>query len=313
MKGVEIGLGFQTARLSGSQVHDAFNVGKESQDAISQDESLSRPTNNAGGLEGGVTNGEPLVCRVAMKPISTLMKALPSVNVTTGQPTGAHVERSDYCAVPAAGVVGEAMVAIVLADAMLEKFGGDTLEEMRESLSRHREYCARWASPRIDSRRLGASINTVNRFSSLSIVALFILASFDGAAHASSTRIPGRGRLRLGLWLRYGVGRAQRLSRTTPDFGDWIAAAQLLVALPCRGWACALAMNWRAVSMPLWGTPRHARKLQMRCSTKGLRPHDLVVATRVLSRHRRNALSLSCAHRLIKTHRRHTEIAQRTA
>src|SRR5205823_3582890 len=83
IKGVEIGLGFETARRSGSQVHDAFAVGNP----------LARPTNNAGGLEGGVTNGQPLVCRVAMKPISTLMKALPSVNVTTHQATEAHVER----------------------------------------------------------------------------------------------------------------------------------------------------------------------------------------------------------------------------
>jgi chorismate synthase len=131
IKGVEIGLGFETARRSGSQVHDPFHSGNP----------LERPSNNAGGLEGGVTNGEPLVCRVAMKPISTLMKALPSVNMATGQETEAHVERSDYCAVPAAGVVGEAMVAIVLADALLEKFGGDSLEELRETVERHREYC----------------------------------------------------------------------------------------------------------------------------------------------------------------------------
>jgi len=130
MKGVEIGLGFETARRTGSQVHDAFEVGNP----------LARPTNNAGGLEGGVTNGEPLVCRVAMKPISTLMKALPSVNVTDGKSTPAHVERSDYCAVPAAGVVGEAMVAIIMADALLEKFGGDSLEELKENVARHREY-----------------------------------------------------------------------------------------------------------------------------------------------------------------------------
>ena len=131
MKGVEIGLGFETARRRGSQVHDPFHPGNP----------LERSSNNAGGLEGGVTNGEPLVCRVAMKPISTLMKALPSVNVKSGEATGAHVERSDYCAVPAAGVVGEAMVALVLADALLEKFGGDTLEELQESLARHRQYC----------------------------------------------------------------------------------------------------------------------------------------------------------------------------
>lgn len=133
MKGVEIGMGFEAARVRGSQVHDPFGVG----------EPLSRSRNNAGGLEGGVTNGEPLICRVAMKPISTLMKALPSVNMNSGEATAAHVERSDYCAVPAAGVVGEAMVAIVLAGALLEKFGGDTLEEIQESLQRHREYSRR--------------------------------------------------------------------------------------------------------------------------------------------------------------------------
>lgn len=129
MKGVEIGLGFETARRRGSQVHDPFSHG----------DPLSRPRNNAGGLEGGVTNGEPLVCRVAMKPISTLMNALPSVNMVTGEETAAHVERSDYCAVPAAGVVGESMVAIVLADALLEKFGGDSLGELRERVERQRE------------------------------------------------------------------------------------------------------------------------------------------------------------------------------
>jgi chorismate synthase len=129
MKGVEIGLGFETARRRGSQVHDPFSPG----------DPLSRPRNNAGGLEGGVTNGEPLVCRVAMKPISTLMNALPSVNMVTGEETAAHVERSDYCAVPAAGVVGESMVAIVLADALLEKFGGDSLGELRERVERQRE------------------------------------------------------------------------------------------------------------------------------------------------------------------------------
>lgn len=131
MKGVEIGLGFEAARRPGSKVHDAFEKA----------DPLARLSNNAGGLEGGVTNGEPLVCRVAMKPISTLMKPLGSVNVTTGETSAAHVERSDYCAVPAAGVVGEAMVALILADALLEKFGGDTLEELRENLARHREYC----------------------------------------------------------------------------------------------------------------------------------------------------------------------------
>jgi chorismate synthase len=136
MKGVEIGLGFETARRRGSQVHDPFVP--DAPDALPP----LRSSNNAGGLEGGVTNGQPLVCRVAMKPISTLMTALPSVHLPTGEATAAHVERSDYCAVPAAGVVGEAMVAFVLAQALLEKFGGDSLAELQESLARHREYSA---------------------------------------------------------------------------------------------------------------------------------------------------------------------------
>jgi chorismate synthase len=136
MKGVEIGLGFETARRRGSQVHDPFAPGTP--DALPP----SRTSNNAGGLEGGVTNGQPLICRVAMKPISTLMNALPSVHLPSGESTAAHVERSDYCAVPAAGVVGEAMVAIVLADALLEKFGGDSLTELQQALARHREYSA---------------------------------------------------------------------------------------------------------------------------------------------------------------------------
>ncbi len=132
MKGVEIGLGFEAARRRGSEVHDPFERGTNGK-------ILARTRNNAGGLEGGVTNGEPLVCRVAMKPISTLMNALPSVNMTSGQSTAAHVERSDYCAVPAAGVVGEAMVSLVLANALLEKFGGDSLDETRERVEMHRQ------------------------------------------------------------------------------------------------------------------------------------------------------------------------------
>ena len=134
MKGVEIGLGFEAARRSGSDVHDPFQMGENGL----SNAPLTRNSNNAGGLEGGVTNGEPLICRVAMKPIATLMRALPSVNLRERQETGAHVERSDYCAVPAAGVVGEAMVAIVLADALLEKFGGDTLTELQERVEAHR-------------------------------------------------------------------------------------------------------------------------------------------------------------------------------
>jgi chorismate synthase len=135
MKGVEIGLGFEAARRRGSAVHDPFSHAQNG-----SKHPVSRTRNNAGGLEGGVTNGEPLICRVAMKPISTLMNALPSVNTSTGEATAAHVERSDYCAVPAAGVVGEAMVALVLVEALLEKFGGDHLAEIQDRVARHRTY-----------------------------------------------------------------------------------------------------------------------------------------------------------------------------
>jgi chorismate synthase len=127
MKGVEIGLGFRAAELRGSDVHDEIEA-----DA---DRRLSggyrRRRNNAGGLEGGTTTGEPLVVRVAMKPLSSLRRPLDSVNVKTGEPARAVRERSDVCAVPAAGVIGEAMLALVLADAVLEKFGGDTLGDLR--------------------------------------------------------------------------------------------------------------------------------------------------------------------------------------
>jgi chorismate synthase len=96
-----------------------------------------------GGLEGGVTNGEPLVVRVAKKPISTLMRPLPSVNIHTKEPSPAHVERSDVCAVPAAAVIAEAMLALVLADALLERFGGDSVGDLLAGMeavhARHRE------------------------------------------------------------------------------------------------------------------------------------------------------------------------------
>jgi chorismate synthase len=92
-----------------------------------------RPTNNAGGLEGGITTGEPVVVKVGMKPISTLMSPLPTIDLQSGQPAKAVSERSDVTAVPAMGVIAEAVVALVLADAMLEKFGGDSLAEMRRN------------------------------------------------------------------------------------------------------------------------------------------------------------------------------------
>jgi len=129
MKGVEIGLGFGAAALRGSEVHDEI----DRDDARVLSGGYRRRRNHAGGLEGGMTTGEALVCRVAMKPLSSLRRPLDSVNVATGEPAKAIRERSDVCAVPAAGIVGEAMVALVLADALIEKFGGDTMGDMRAS------------------------------------------------------------------------------------------------------------------------------------------------------------------------------------
>ncbi len=131
IKGVEIGLGFGVADRPGSQVHDpiAWEPGR----------GFSRPTNRAGGLEGGLTNGEELVLRAAMKPIATLMRPLPTVDVVTKEPADAARERSDVTAVPAAGVVVEAMVLLTLAQAYLEKLGGDTLEEIKERLAAYRK------------------------------------------------------------------------------------------------------------------------------------------------------------------------------
>jgi chorismate synthase len=121
VKGVEVGEGFGSASAQGSSFHDVV-AGASSE--------WSRLTNHAGGIEGGMSNGEPIVVRCAAKPIPTLMKPLPSVDLLTKEPVSAAIERSDVCVVPAAGVVGEAMVALVLADAFLEKFGGDSVEEI---------------------------------------------------------------------------------------------------------------------------------------------------------------------------------------
>jgi len=121
VKGVALGLGFEAARRRGSEVHDEILPG------------LSRATNRAGGTEGGMTTGEPLVARVAMKPISTLMSPLRTVDLKTGGPAAAQSERSDVTAVPAMGVIAEAMVSLVLAQALLEKFGGDALSETRRN------------------------------------------------------------------------------------------------------------------------------------------------------------------------------------
>src|SRR5712692_669406 len=121
-KAVEIGAGFAASRITGSHVHDVLRHSNDHWFHL---------TNNAGGIEGGVTNGEPLVARVAVKPIPTLAHPLPSVDLATGENIDAsRYERSDVCVVPAAGVVGEAMMAIVLVEACIEKFGGDSLDEM---------------------------------------------------------------------------------------------------------------------------------------------------------------------------------------
>jgi chorismate synthase len=124
IKGVEVGDGFTTARRRGSEAHDEID---------STDEGLRRRTGRAGGTEGGMTTGELLRVRAAMKPISTVPRALATVDVATGEPAKAINQRSDVCAVPAAGVVAEAMVALVLADAALEKFGGDSVGETRRN------------------------------------------------------------------------------------------------------------------------------------------------------------------------------------
>jgi len=122
VKGVEIGAGFPLADLKGAQAHDIIQFDKAKQ-------RWHHASNRAGGIEGGITNGEPIVVNAVVKPIPTLGKPLPSVDLKTGEAVEAHVERSDVCVVPAAGVIGEAMLAIVLADAMLEKFGGDHIKE----------------------------------------------------------------------------------------------------------------------------------------------------------------------------------------
>jgi chorismate synthase len=128
IKAVEIGDGWANAGRRGREVHDEIYPGAQG---------LERRTNRAGGLEGGVTTGQPLIVRAAMKPISTTINPLATVDVRTGEATTTQYQRSDFTAVPAAGVVGEAMVAWVLAEALHEKLGGDSLPEMR----------ARWPLP----------------------------------------------------------------------------------------------------------------------------------------------------------------------
>ena len=134
MKGVEVGMGFEAAQRFGSEVHDE----------IFYDQGFTRGGNNAGGLEGGITTGQPIVLRTAMKPISTLYNPKKSVDILTKQPVEATIERSDICTVPAAGVVGEAVVAYEMASAFIEKFGGDTLQEMRRNYDAYQDYVKRF-------------------------------------------------------------------------------------------------------------------------------------------------------------------------
>jgi chorismate synthase len=148
VKGVEIGDGFEVATLPGSQAHDAIRRAEGG--AAARAGGFARDTNRAGGLEGGMTNGEPVVLRAAMKPLSTLMSPLPSVDLETGKSAPAQSERSDVTAVPALGVIAEATVALSLAAAYAEKFGGDSLAEMRRNfdgyLARLEQRRAAWGT-----------------------------------------------------------------------------------------------------------------------------------------------------------------------
>jgi chorismate synthase len=137
IKGVECGIGFEAARRPGSKVHDEIFHDPERVHAMS---GYYRQTNNAGGLEGGMSNGEEIVVRAAMKPIPTLYTPLRSVDLATKEPFEAAVERSDTCAVPAAAVVAESVVAIEIASAFMEKFGGDSLAEVRRNYDAYRHY-----------------------------------------------------------------------------------------------------------------------------------------------------------------------------
>ncbi len=131
IKGVEVGDGFELAATPGSQAHDEIEKGA--------DGAIRRTSGRSGGTEGGMSTGEVLRVRAAMKPIATVPKALRTVDVATGEAAVAHHQRSDVCAVPAAGIVAEAMVALVLADAVLEKFGGDSVQETRRNVESYRD------------------------------------------------------------------------------------------------------------------------------------------------------------------------------
>ncbi len=140
IKGVEIGLGFEAARRPGSQVHDAIHYDASQKHLPSL--GYTRPTNNAGGLEGGMTNGQPLIVRAAKKPISTLRKPLDSIRMDTKEPQRANYERSDVCAVSAASVIIEHVVAFEIAAALIDKFGGDSVVEIQDRYKLYLERAA---------------------------------------------------------------------------------------------------------------------------------------------------------------------------
>ena len=130
-KGVELGAGFASSAVFGSELHDEI---------LYEDGQITRASNNAGGIEGGMSNAQPIHVKVSMKPISTLIKPLRSIDLNTMEPKLAHKERTDSCAVPAASIIGESMLAIVLADALLEKFGGDNLTQLKKHIKARGKY-----------------------------------------------------------------------------------------------------------------------------------------------------------------------------
>jgi chorismate synthase len=134
MKGIEFGDGFAVAAVPGSQAHDQMHPLAEGQGM-----GVTRPTNHAGGIEGGMTNGAPILMRVAMKPLPTLMRPLDSVDLATGQPTKAHAERSDVCAVPAAAIVLEAAIAFELAAVIRMQFGSQAMVDVVDGMQAYRD------------------------------------------------------------------------------------------------------------------------------------------------------------------------------
>ncbi|OGL46133.1 MAG: chorismate synthase [Candidatus Schekmanbacteria bacterium RBG_16_38_11] len=143
IKGVEVGVGFRSADLFGSEVHDEIYYKRTRWDRLKAKGGFYRKTNNAGGIEGGISNGEDIIIRAAMKPIPTLAVPLRSVDIVTKKPFKASVERSDICAVPSAAVIGEAVVAYEIANVFMEKFGGDSIEELRRNFSGYKNFMSK--------------------------------------------------------------------------------------------------------------------------------------------------------------------------